>query len=89
MKENILSLEKARPFIDKWIHSGIEKIKAETGIEYSEKDLYEELIDCEWIFTINVPWETDVYIDIKTAEKAINHIINRNIKYILDERKEF
>lgn len=80
----ILSETKAMPIVDLLIDNAIEKIKEATNIEMEKDALLYDLSDCDWCYSVNIDDEEN-RIDITRLAKTLDYIVERNIKWTLDE----
>lgn len=83
----ILSENKANPIVDLLIKSAVETIKEKTGVKIRYQHIAIELFDSEWLFSVNIDDEEN-HVDMTALVKQLDYIIERNIKYIFDEREE-
>ena len=82
----ILSESKANPIVDLLVRYACEAIKEKTNIDFPKEDIEYELFDCEWLFGVNIDDEEN-YINLTELVKQIDFIIERNIKYIIEEQQ--
>ena len=82
----ILSENKANPIVNLLIKSAAETIKEKTGVKIRKEEIEIELFDSEWLFSVNIDPEKN-YVDLTELVKQLDYIIERNIKYINDEKE--
>ena len=82
----VLSENKANPIVDLLLKNAVEQIKTATNTDVAKSDIEEQLFDCEWLFAINIDDEEN-FVDFTQLVKQLDYIIERNIKYILDEKE--
>ena len=80
----IMNEKKANPIIDLLIKSACETIKERTGVEIPKEEIECELFDSEWLFGVNLDDEEN-HVDMTELVKQLDYIIERNVKYIIDE----
>lgn len=81
----ILSEKNAQPIIELLVENAVEQIKEKTGLEYFDKQIiFDELSDYDWLFVFNTDPEIND-IDMINLIKRLDIIIERNIKWTLDE----
>lgn len=85
--ERIMLADDARPILAAWIDAAIDEIEYQTGVRYDTKDFESRLYDKEWIFGINNNDEPDE-INMESAEQAIDDLMYKIIREILDEQEE-
>ena len=83
----ILHENKSDPIVGLLIKSAADTIKEKTGVDFPADDIEQELFDCEWLFGVNIDDEEN-YVDMTELVKQIDYIIERNIKYINDEKEQ-
>lgn len=84
----ILTENKANPIVDLLIKSAVETIKEKAGYTMPADEIEQELFDAEWLFGVNIDDEEN-HVDMTELVKQLDYIIERNIKYIFDEREAF
>jgi len=83
----VLSEKKADPIIDLLLKNAVEQIKTATNTDIAKSDIEEQLFDCEWLFAINIDDEEN-FVDFTQLAKQLDYIIERNIKFIIEEREQ-
>lgn len=83
----ILSEKKADPIVDLLLKNAVEQIKTATNTDVAKSDIEGQLFDCEWLFNINIDDEEN-FVDFTQVVKQLDYIIERNIKFILEEKEQ-
>jgi len=82
----ILSENKSKKIVDLLIKNAADTIKEKTGVKIRKEEIEIELFDSEWLFSVNIDPEKN-YVDLTELVKQLDYIIERNIKYINDEKE--
>lgn len=87
MSYRVMNVKESEPIINNWIEQAVSVIESITGILVDSEDILYRLADSEWIFCGGYYENDETLIDMKSALIQLSRIVEREVKFIEDEKK--